>query len=1048
MKESSSVYQSLFNSAPTAILVVDTRSDAILDANPQFQELFGYTPAESRSMRFADLLSTSGYLNILSGNQTDDSDSQFVTYAINRAGEKFLARFNRVADESGNSRAFVYVHQADGFIQSLYWQSIVENLPSIAVLLNENAEVVYANHLPEPYDLTAVIGTRATNFLPPEAKAKFEDGLNSVFLHGKSATFETSAYSGDRQLRVYQLYLSPVRDNGNTEIHSALLVAADVTEVASNRKEKQELDSILAKLQHIAHIGSWSWDVVKNDMHWSDEMSSIFGVDRQKYGNKLWDMIYQCIHPEDRQAFKENMLAIREGKNQNWGCEYRIKRHNDGKLRYLWVDGEYTNPALGGENKVIGFAQDITDYKLMQLGLKSIAMCSAESGGMKLIREMLVCFAQSTGVDSVFIARVAKNGCSKMKTMAFFRKGKFVDNIQYDIAGTPCEEVLANGLYYQSGNLQSEFPSDHLLLALNANSYIGVALLDINGKEHAILAALHHDEFDHPEIDKALLQICAARIASELNRMETQQRLEDSELHFRTAINSAGIATWEWDLAKNSLIWSDNVSSLLPETPADFVAYQTLVHPDDIQSVLIGLQTSLKQEQPLALEHRILTEEGETWVSLKGRFVESESGITEKFMGIISDISAEKKALIDNRQMHSRLDMLVKQTPLGIIEMDRECRIVEWNAAAEKIFGFSKQEVLGKSAIETIVPQGEKLDVTQVWHSLISKSGGERNINDNVTKSGDIIICDWHNTPLVDEKGEVVGVAAIVEDITERIGIEQELQTHREHLEDLVDIRTSELKRINRELQAFSYSVSHDLRAPLRAIDGFSQILAEEYVNQLDETALDYINRVRHGAHNMANLIDDLLKLSRISRGQVNRKVIDLSTIATDIVNKLQAETPERSVSIHVQSGLEAKADPGLLKVVLENLLGNAWKYSRFKEDARIEFAKVVQRENEAVYVVKDNGVGFNMKFVDKLFGAFQRLHDKDKKFEGSGIGLATVQRIIRLHGGQVWAEGREQAGASFYFSLPTVTKDVEKPHKMLRDKDSPDRQVEKMSAH
>jgi light-regulated signal transduction histidine kinase (bacteriophytochrome) len=175
--------------------------------------------------------------------------------------------------------------------------------------------------------------------------------------------------------------------------------------------------------------------------------------------------------------------------------------------------------------------------------------------------------------------------------------------------------------------------------------------------------------------------------------------------------------------------------------------------------------------------------------------------------------------------------------------------------------------------------------------------------------------------------------------------------------------------------------------------------------------------------------------------------MINLSEMAEDILQKLSFDSPQRKVRIQVEKGLQAQADPGLLKVVLENLLGNAWKYSRFKDVSSVEFAKVVQRENEVVYVVRDNGVGFNMKFVDKLFQAFQRLHEKDKKFEGTGIGLATVQRIIRLHGGQVWAEGLEQQGASFYFSLPINSKDVDKPRNILRARDSANAQVSEANA-
>ena len=234
---------------------------------------------------------------------------------------------------------------------------------------------------------------------------------------------------------------------------------------------------------------------------------------------------------------------------------------------------------------------------------------------------------------------------------------------------------------------------------------------------------------------------------------------------------------------------------------------------------------------------------------------------------------------------------------------------------------------------------------------------------------------------------------------------------------ELVAKRTDELTRVNKEMEAFSYSVSHDLRSPLRSIDGFSQILMEDYVDKLDDDARDYMQRVRSGAQRMAQLIDDLLKLSRLTRSELNHAEVDLSAIATEIIEKLKLEQPMRSVEVHIQANMHINADEGLLRVVLDNLLNNAWKYTSKEEHAVITFT-AVDHDKEIEFCVEDTGVGFDMQFVDKLFGAFQRLHHADE-FEGSGIGLATVARIIHRHGGRVWAEAKENHGARFYFVLP-----------------------------
>jgi len=229
-----------------------------------------------------------------------------------------------------------------------------------------------------------------------------------------------------------------------------------------------------------------------------------------------------------------------------------------------------------------------------------------------------------------------------------------------------------------------------------------------------------------------------------------------------------------------------------------------------------------------------------------------------------------------------------------------------------------------------------------------------------------------------------------------------------------------ELEGANRELETFSYSVSHDLRAPLRTIDGFSQILQEDYGKALDEEGLDYLGRVRAASGHMATLIDDLLDLSRVGRRPLRRESVDLSSLATGVIEDLRAAQPDREVRFVAREDIMAWGDVSLLKVALENLLGNAWKFTAREPQARVEFG--ADRDPgpgflAPVYYVRDNGAGFDQRYADKLFGAFQRLHGQDE-FEGTGIGLATVARIVHRHGGRVWAEGKVGEGATFYFTL------------------------------
>ncbi|HET6466557.1 MAG TPA: ATP-binding protein [Nitrospiria bacterium] len=240
--------------------------------------------------------------------------------------------------------------------------------------------------------------------------------------------------------------------------------------------------------------------------------------------------------------------------------------------------------------------------------------------------------------------------------------------------------------------------------------------------------------------------------------------------------------------------------------------------------------------------------------------------------------------------------------------------------------------------------------------------------------------------------------------------------TERKQAEAARSKLNTQLEAANKELEAFSYSVSHDLRAPLRHIDGFSQILLEDYNGKLDEEGQKYLQRVRGASQQMAQLIDDMLNLSRITRAEMHRGAVDLSRMAEEVAEALKKTQPERKVEIRIEQGLKAEGDERLLRVMLNNLLGNAWKYTGKRSQARIEFGRA-NHDSRTAYFIRDNGAGFEMTYVQKLFGAFQRLHS-EMEFPGTGIGLATVKRIIHRHGGQIWAEGAVDKGATFYFTL------------------------------
>jgi PAS domain S-box-containing protein len=373
---------------------------------------------------------------------------------------------------------------------------------------------------------------------------------------------------------------------------------------------------------------------------------------------------------------------------------------------------------------------------------------------------------------------------------------------------------------------------------------------------------------------------------------------------------------------------------------------------------------------------------------------------------IFREMGRRHRAEEELRQGEERFRLLVSGVKdYAILMLDPDGRVVSWNAGAERIKGYRSDEIVGKHF--SVFYPAEEVERGKP-ESMLTVAAEQGRIEDEgwrIRKDGSRFWADVVITALRDDRGRLRGFGKVTRDMTDRRRAEEDMET-----------RNAQLEAANNELQAFSYSVSHDLRAPLRAIDGFSLALLEDYENKLDVEGKTHLQRIRAAAGRMGELIDGMLNLARISRAGMVREKINLSPLAEEIAAELLASQPQRKARIVIPPELPVRGDRLLLRVVLENLLSNAWKFTSEQPTTCIELG-VKANGSETIHFVRDNGAGFDMRHADKLFGVFQRLH-RESEFPGTGVGLATAQRIIHRHGGRIWAEAAPGAGATFFFVL------------------------------
>ena len=539
--------------------------------------------------------------------------------------------------------------------------------------------------------------------------------------------------------------------------------------------------------------------------------------------------------------------------------------------------------------------------------------------------------------------------------------------------------------------------------------------------------ALSFDEADE-------LVISIAKDVTDLVHHEA--KLAEVEAKLRLVLDATNAGTWSWDLDTNCFNVCRRGRAILGLSDFDnsYQGFLQSIHPQEREAIDLEIAKAIQANRDLDIQYCVVKSERETIsIQLKGKLDYSLDGQPIRLMGVAIELSSTQidsqnnsflsndgnssQDLLDERELfksplgtpqvaepHLAIDNIIDLLPYYLFVIDLTTTTISAiNSSLLDSFSLTKERVINRRLDECF--PAEYVEQINWLHQQVIDSQEVVHVQEKLALFNSDRYFDTMVAPLFNEKGDIYALLHTSSDIPDLAAAQEALSQ-----------RTIQLEAANRELESFSYSVSHDLQAPLRIINGFSQVLWSNYQPNLDDRGKHYLQRIQANSKRMSDLIDALLQLSRVTRSQMKPIDVNLSQIAEEIVNELRGDDPQRQIEVKIAPDLQTKGDPQLLRIVLNNLLHNAWKYSSKKQQAEIEFGVMTDAER-ATYFVRDNGAGFNPDYADKLFTAFQRLHNQSE-FPGTGIGLATVQRIIYRHGGKVWAEGKQDVGATIYFSL------------------------------
>ncbi|MFE1747145.1 PAS domain S-box protein [Coleofasciculus sp. H7-2] len=789
----------------------------------------------------------------------------------------------------------------------------------------------------------------------------------------------------------------------------------------------------------------WDWDLLTNRVEWNESIEKLFGYSATEVG---FDANWWCenIHPEDRERVVSGIHAAIDSGRQIWSDEYRYRRADNSYA--LVIDrGLVAYDDRGNPVRIIGSMTDISESlrhatlrkqaETLIAGQKQVLEMIATGAALVDVLDVLVRFIEKQSGESFCAILLVDEKENKLRHGAApslpESYNQAIDGIAIGAEFGCCSKAA----FFGKPVIVSDIDSDRLwadfgdlTLSHKLRSCWSTPIFSSNGKVLGIFV-MYHPEARQPNQDELHLTTIATQIAGiALERQQAEEALQHSEEQLRLIADALPVliayinsdqcyhfnnrAYEQWFGKSQAEVTGQHIRKVLGES-----AYQAI--QQYVEAALSGQEVTYESAVPYEYG-------GTRWVNATYLPHFGEHGEVKGFIALVSNITERKAAEEALRQSEERYRSLARATSQMVWTCNAQGEVVTNQPDWRVYTGQSEAEILGWRWLDAIHPD-DRDRIAQQWSDAIQS----KNVYDTEfrLRRADSIYRYFNvrGVPVLSKDGDVREWIGTCTDITEKVQAEEAIRQLNGQLEQRVIKRTAQLEAANQELEAFCYSISHDLRSPLRAINGFSRILLEEYREQLDPEAQRYQQLVQNNAQQMGQLIDDLLAFSRLSRQPLRKQTVAIADLVRQVLRDLWHEQQNRQFEMIIGNLPTCEGDPALLKQVVVNLLTNALKFTRGREVAQIEIGwshqsltndpelETDRSLTNVVYFVKDNGAGFDMRYAHKLFGVFQRLH-RAEDYEGTGVGLAIVQRIIHRHGGRIWAESVVNQGTTFYFTL------------------------------